>query len=76
MGTLIMCTLWTLAAGFMGYSIANARTAQNIRRLRESRRWLRRRCDEYERRCDEYERRLIAIKTRSRRQHMERLIND
>lgn len=44
MGTLIMCTLWTLAAGFIGYSIANARHAEQVRRMRRDiyylKRWL------------------------------------
>lgn len=44
MGTLIICTLWTLAAGFMGYSIANARNMEKVRRMQRDifylKRWL------------------------------------
>lgn len=66
MGTLIMCTLWTLAAGFIGYSIANVRAARQIRMLRESRYWLRRR-------CDDFERRLVSTEMTLRRYQIERL---
>lgn len=44
MGTLIICTLWTLAAGYLGYSIATARHAEQIKKMSRDiyylKRWL------------------------------------
>ena len=46
MGTLILCTLWTLAAGFIGYSIAAAKTAARMRSISRDNYYLKRWLDQ------------------------------
>lgn len=42
---LLILTGWTVAVGFVGYSIASAKNATEIRRLRRDRYYLRKWCD-------------------------------
>ena len=46
MGTLVICTLWTLAAGFVGYSIAASRSQARLRTISRDNYYLKRWLDQ------------------------------